>query len=346
MLYFQCDYIDGAHPDVFRRLAETNADRTVGYGEDPYCQQARELIRAACGAPQADVHFLVGGTQTNLAVIASILRPHQGVICADAGHIACHETGAIEATGHKVLALPSPDGLLSPAQVESFCRAHFENPVREHMVQPGMVYISLPTEGGSLYSKAHLTELSEVCRRWKLPLYLDGARLGYGLSAPANDLTLEDLARLTDLFYIGGTKCGAAFGEALVICKEEWKKDFRYVIKQRGGMLAKGRLLGVQFQALFTDNLYFKICAHAVEQALRIRQALEEKGLPLWGNSPTNQQFVLLTQEQLDQFQRFCCPDVWEWTPEGLAFTRFCTCWATPEEDVDALIARIREMEL
>ena len=344
MLYFQCDYVDGAHPALLKRLAETNADRTPGYGLDPYCENARALIRHACGKPDADVRFLVGGTQANATVIASILRPHQGALTAESGHIACHETGAIEATGHKVLPLPSSDGTITGAQVEAYYRAHMDSGVSEHMVQPGMVYISFPTEPGTLYSKKQLTELSDACRRCGLPLYLDGARLGYGLASPANDLTLPEIAELCDIFYIGGTKCGAAFGEAVVITKESLKQDFRYAIKQHGGLLAKGRLLGIQFEALFTDDLYFKICRKAVTQALRIRRALEQKGLPLYGDSPTNQQFALLTDDQLAYFEKKYYLDVWERMDDGRPIVRFCTCWATPDEDVDELIQDIKAL--
>ncbi len=344
MMYFQCDYVDGAHPALLKRLVETNSHRTSGYGLDPYCENARALIRRACGNPDVDVHFLVGGTQTNMTVIASILRPHQGVLAAETGHITCHETGAIEALGHKILALPSADGTITSAQVEAYYRDHLDSGVSEHTVQPGMVYISFPTEPGTLYTKAQLKELSDTCRRCGLPLYLDGARLAYGLAAPDNDLTLPDIAELCDIFYIGGTKCGAAFGEAVVITKDSLKKDFRYAIKQHGGMLAKGRLLGIQFEALFADGLYFHLCRNAVEQALRIRQALEEKGIPPYISSHTNQQFALLTKDQLAHLEKKYYLGIWDRTVEGRPIVRFCTCWATPDEEVDELTRDIKAL--
>ena len=236
MIYFQCDYEEGCHPAILKRLNETNLEQTVGYSMDPYCASAREKIKKAVGRPDADVHFLVGGTQTNMTVIAAALKPWQGAICADTGHIACHETGAVEATGHKVLALSSEDGKITAAQIEETVKKHYEDGSREHIVQPGMVYISFPTESGTLYSKQELTDIYAVCKEHDMPLFIDGARLGYGLQSPACDVTLPELANLCDVFYIGGTKCGALFGEAVVILKESLKKDFRYMIKQRGGM--------------------------------------------------------------------------------------------------------------
>ena len=274
MISFQCDYLVGAHPKILQRLNETNWEATPGYGCDRYCESAKKRIQAACAAPDADVHFLVGGTQTNTTVIASILRPHQGVLCAEEGHIACHETGAIESTGHKVLPLPSSDGRITAGQVEKILREDRSCEIREHMVQPGMLYLSFPTESGAIYSKKELADLYNVCHRYGIPLYIDGARLGYGLASPRNDLTLPELAALCDIFYIGGTKCGALFGEAVVIRREALKRDFRYFIKQRGGMLAKGRLLGIQFDVLFEDGLYFSICREAVTQALRDRTSV------------------------------------------------------------------------
>ena len=257
MIRFDCDYVEGAHEMILRRMLETNMQQTAGYGEDEICESARQKIRATCDAPEAAVHFLVGGTQANATVIASILRPHQGVLCAATGHINVHETGAVEALGHKVLPLPHTEGKITAEQVRQAVEAHYADAAFEHIVQPGMVYISHPTEYGTLYSLAELTALSEVCRACRLPLFLDGARLGYGLAA--GDVTLPDLARLCDVFYIGGTKCGALLGEAVVICDPALQKDFRYHIKQRGGMLAKGRLLGIQFDVLFTDGLYQRI---------------------------------------------------------------------------------------
>ncbi|MBD9017543.1 MAG: aminotransferase class V-fold PLP-dependent enzyme, partial [Coprococcus comes] len=267
MILFTSDYTEGAHPRIIEKLAETNMEQTVGYGEDPYCEEAREAIKKVCEAPEADVHFLVGGTQTNFTVISSILRPFQGVICADSGHINVHETGAVEATGHKVLALPSKEGKITGQQIKEYYDLHWSDESREHIVQPKMVYISHPTEVGTLYTKNELENISTVCKECGLYLFLDGARMGYGLMAPGTDVTLSDIAKYCDVFYIGGTKVGALFGEAVVITNPCLKQDFRYCIKQRGGMLAKGRLLGVQFLELFKDGLYFEISKHAIDMA-------------------------------------------------------------------------------
>ena len=250
MIRFNCDYLEGAHPRIIEKLVETNLVQTPGYGEDEFCERARKVIREKCGVPDAYVQFLVGGTQTNLTVIASTLRPYQGVLSANTGHINAHETGAIEATGHKVLALPSEDGKITAAQVQEAYDAHWADGSHEHIVQPGMVYISHPTENGTLYTKEELKALYDTCQKLGLPLFLDGARLGYGLMSEGSDLTWKDVAAYTDVFYIGGTKVGALFGEAVVITNPALKKDFRYMIKQRGGMLAKGRLLGIQFLTL------------------------------------------------------------------------------------------------
>lgn len=345
MIYFQCDYAEGCHPAILEALQRTNMEQTPGYGLDDHCERARAKVRAACGRPDADVHFLVGGTQANTTVISSILRHHQGVISADAGHIATHETGAIEATGHKVLALPSVDGTITAEQVEALCKEHFNSPIKEHTVQPGMVYISFPTESGTLYSKARLAALKAVCEAYGLPLFIDGARLGYGLMSPACDLTLEDIASLCDVFYIGGTKCGALFGEAVVITGEALKKDFRYAIKQRGGMLAKGRLLGIQFDTLLSNGLYFDICRRAVEQSLALRQAFMDKDVAMWGNSFTNQQFPILSAAQMKYLTQ--CGYVYEvWGPAdaGRTIVRFCTSWATRPENIEKLIADIKAM--
>lgn len=344
MIQFQCDYTEGAHPRIIERLAAGNLEQTTGYGCDPYCESACARIRAACGTLDADVHLLVGGTQTNTAVIASILRPHQGVISADTGHIACHETGAIEATGHKVLALPNADGMISAEQVEACIRAHLDNAEAEHEVQPGMVYISFPTESGTLYSKQQLADLSAVCRKYGLPLFLDGARMGYGLASPANDLSLEEIAQYCDVFYIGGTKCGALFGEAVVITNPSLKRDFRYFIKQRGGLLAKGWLLGIQFDELFKDNLYMDICGHAVSAALEIRAAFEAKGIVMHGTSMTNQQFPILTKAWMEHLDKHYKYAVWGALDRERTIVRFCTSWATTRENIDRLIADIHSM--
>ena len=337
MIYFNSDYLEGAHPSIMVKMAETNMVQTVGYGEDEYCEAAREKIKVACQAPEADVHFLVGGTQTNTTVIAAILRPWQGVISAVSGHINCHEAGAIESTGHKVITLPTDNGKITAQQVADYVEWHKNDESTEHIVQPGMVYISHPTEAGTLYTKAELTELYDTCRRYGLPLYIDGARLGYGLAADESDMTLPEFARLCDVFYIGGTKVGALFGEAVVIMDESLKKDFRFIMKQRGGRLAKGRLLGIQFDALFTDDLYFKISRHAIEMAHQIRDIFVSAGYPLLFDSPTNQQYPIMPDAELAEIGKSFGYEYWERVDETHSGVRFCASWATTQENVDAL---------
>ena len=337
-IQFQNDYNEGAHPLILQRLAETNMEQTVGYGEDHYCAEARRRILEACEAPEAAVHFLVGGTQTNTTVIAAALRPHQGVLAAETGHINVHETGAIEHTGHKVLALPSPDGKITAKQVADYVEAHRSDGSFEHMVQPGMVYISFPTEVGTIYTRDELQALSEVCRAYELPLFVDGARLGYGLAAPDCDVSLSELAALCDVFYIGGTKVGALFGEAVVINHAGLQRDFRYLIKQHGGMLAKGRLLGLQFATLFTDNLYFDIARRATALALRIKAHLAARGIRFLYDSPTNQQFPILPNAVLEALSRDFLFAHWERTDNRHTAVRICTSWATTDAAVDALL--------
>ena len=337
MYRFTCDYEEGCLPEILSLLNDTNLVQTPGYGTDVYCEHARGLIREFCSCPEADVHFLVGGTQANLTVIASVLRPWQGVLSAQTGHVAVHETGAVEATGHKVLALESPDGKVSADALQKALDAHFGDPHSEHTVQPGMLYISFPTENGQLYSLRELTELSRICRGAGIPLYLDGARLAYGLTADACDVTAADIARLCDVFYLGGTKCGALFGEAVVITSPALKKDFRYMIKQRGGMLAKGRLLGIQFQGLMEEDRYLSLGRRANSLALRVKKAFAQAGVPFMIDSPTNQQFPILTAEQLDRLAPSFAWDPWETLPDGRQAVRFCTSWATREEAVTAL---------
>ena len=341
MIYFNCDYTEGAHPEIMRRLNDTNFEQTVGYGEDEYCESARRRILALCGNERAQVHFLVGGTQANFTVISAALRAHQGVIAAVSGHIAVHETGAVEATGHKVITLPSADGKITAAQVRACYDAHWNDATHEHMAQPAMVYISNPTENGTLYGKAELSAISAVCREFGLKLFVDGARMGHGLAPPKTDLPLADYAALCDVFYIGGTKVGALFGEAVVICDAELQRDFRYHIKQRGGMLAKGRLLGLQFDTLFTDHLYFEISRHAVDLALRLRAAFEKKGWPLLYDSWTNQQFPILPDEVYERLKERFVLSFWEKTDEKHTAVRVCTSWATTEENVKRLIEAI-----
>lgn len=345
MIYFNSDYLEGAHPAIMQALERTNLCQSVGYSEDEYCAAAREKIKAACQAPDADVHFLVGGTQTNTTVIASILRPYQGVLTAVSGHINCHETGAIESTGHKVLALPTDNGKITAQQVDEYFVWHRDNPDYEHMVMPGMVYISFPTEGGTIYSKQELTDIYAVCQKHGMPLYIDGARLGYGLMADACDLTLPELAHLCDIFYIGGTKVGALFGEAVVVMNPALKKHFRFFMKQRGGMLAKGRLLGIQFDTLFTDDLYFKIARHAMEMAYQIRDIFVSNGYSLFFDSPTNQQYPIVTDEELAIISKEFGSEYWERIQPNLNAVRFCASWATTQENVDALRKFIRNLK-
>lgn len=341
MYQFQCDYNEGAHPRIMERLLQTNLEQTVGYGEDHYCAEAREAIRKAIGRPDADVHFLVGGTQTNATVISSILRPYQGVLCASTGHINVHETGAIEHGGHKVLAMDAENGLLAAEQIRTAMQLHQAEDGPEHTVQPGMVYISFSSELGTVYSLRQLREISAACREYGLPLFIDGARMGYGLASEGCDVTLQDIAELADVFYLGGTKQGALFGEAVVILNETLKKDFRYYIKQNGGMLAKGRLLGIQFLTLFEDGLYFEVSQHAVNQALRIRDAFKAKGFEMLVQSPSNQQFPILDNETLGCLSEKFLFSVWQKVDDEHTAVRFCTSWATRPEAVDTLLAEI-----
>lgn len=344
MIRFECDYLEGAHPKILQALMETNSMQTPGYGVDAYCEEARALIKNKCQNKKCDVHFLVGGTQVNKTVIASILRPHQGVICAETGHINVHETGAIENTGHKVLPLASEDGKLTASQIEACYKAHIEDATSEHMVQPGMVYISHPTENGTLYSKSELIAISKVCHEYGLPLFLDGARLGYGLTAEGADIFLEDLAALCDVFYIGGTKVGMLFGEAVVITQEILKKDFRYMIKQQGGMLAKGRLLGIQFKALLEDDTYFAIAEKANKQAMQIKKVFMETGHRFLFDSFTNQQFPILSNQEIEVLQKDYAFSFWRKIDETHSAVRFCTSWATEDEQVEKLITSIQEL--
>lgn len=344
MIRFECDYAEGAHPQVMKMLNETNFEQTPGYGEDIYCEKAKKIIQALCETPEADVHFLIGGTPANITVIASILRPHQGVISAVSGHIGVHETGAVESTGHKVLTVPSDNGKITPQQIKEVYDLHWNDVNHEHMVQPGMVYLSNPTENGTLYTKEELTQISKVCRECQLPLYLDGARMGYGLMAEGYDLTLPDIAKLCDIFYIGGTKVGALFGEAVVIPQKALQKDFRYHIKQNRAMLAKGRLLGIQFVALLEDGLYFSIAKHADQMAQKIKDALGKKGYGFRYDSITNQQFPIMPRKHLAVLKEKYAFSFWEPFDEEQDVVRFCTSWATKEEDVLALIADIEKL--
>ena len=343
MIYFECDYHEGAHEKVLQRLMETNMEQTMGYGEDAFCEEARQTIRELCGNDDLAVHFLVGGTQTNMTVIAASLRPHQGVLSADSGHINVHETGAIESTGHKVLGLPATDGKITAKQVKEYYVNHWADDAHEHVVQPKMVYISNPTELGTLYYREELEELSAVCKECGMYLFMDGARLGYGLTAEDNDLDMKTIAELCDVFYIGGTKCGVLFGEAVVIKNPQINEDFRYMIKQNGGMLAKGRLLGVQFQALLEDGLYFEIAGHANRMAAKIREACTKAGYPFFMENKTNQIFAVVPNDKLCKLEEKYAFSHWQKMDEDHWGIRICTSWATKEENVDALVADILE---
>ncbi len=341
MILFNCDYNEGAHENILQRLCETNLEQTIGYGEDDYCAQAATRIKELCKDTSVDVHFLVGGTQANLTVIDAALRSHQGVLCADTGHINVHETGAIEACGHKVLGLPSADGKITAKQIEDAYLAHKNNDAFEHMVQPKMVYISFPTELGTIYYKEELEAISSVCRAHHLYLFVDGARLGYGLAAADNDITYADLARLCDVFYIGGTKQGALFGEAVVISHPDLQQDFRYFIKQKGGMLAKGRLLGIQFLTLFEDDLYLHLAVHADKLADKLRDAIRSAGYPFLVESRTNQIFPILPDTLLTKLDEKYLYSYDHRVDATHSAVRFCTSWATREEAVEQLIADI-----
>lgn len=338
MILFYSDYLEGCHPEILKQLQETNFDQTPGYGVDRYCDEAREIIRKVCNVPEADVHFLVGGTQTNVTVMSAILRPHQGAVCATTGHINTHETGAIEHSGHKTLPIQTADGKVTAMQVDELIHSHYNDPSREHMVQPGLLYISFPTELGTIYTRQELIDIKSVCDKWSIPLFIDGARLGYGLTSAACDVTLHDIAAIADVFYIGGTKQGALFGEAVVINRDSLKKDFRYYIKQNGGMLAKGRLLGIQFSTLFSDKLYFKIAENANRLARRLTDALREKGYKFYAESPTNQVFPILTIDKAETLSHDFGFENWGNTDDTHIATRFCTSWATTDEQIDALI--------
>ena len=339
MLYFENDYCEGAHPAILQKLTETNFEKVPGYGTDPYCASAREKIRAACACPEADVQFISGGTQSNAIVIASMLQRWQGVVAAATGHVAGHEAGAIEYTGHKVITLPQHNGKLDAAELRALVATFYADDNHDHMVFPGMVYISHPTEYGTLYTKAELEALHAVCQEYKMPLFLDGARLGYGLAAEGTDVTLADLARLTDVFYIGGTKCGALCGEAVVFCGMHAPAHPIPRIKQHGALLAKGRLTGVQFEALFTDGLYFEIGRQAIETAQALRRVLHERGYQFFLETPTNQQFVILPNEDMARIREHAAIEYWEKYDDTHTVVRFCTSWATTQEDIDALAA-------
>ena len=341
MILFQSDYTEGACLEIMSRLLETNMEQTPGYSEDEHCSRAAKLIQEACKAPDSKVHFLVGGTQTNMTVIGAALRPYQGVLSAETGHINVHETGAIEATGHKVVTVEGADGKVTPQDIRAAVAYHED----EHMVKPKMVYISDSTEIGTIYYKKELEAISVCCKELGLYLYMDGARLGSALTAEGNDLTLEDIAALTDAFYIGGTKNGALFGEAVVLVNPVLQKEFRYSIKQHGGMLAKGRLLGIQFERLFADDdLFFKAAAHANQMAMKLKQGLMKCGIMFMADSVTNQQFPIFTEEQTQALSREFLFERNGKTEDNKNVIRFCTSWATKEEHIEHLIDAVKAM--
>ena len=339
MLYFVNDYCEGAHPAILQKLLETNMEKLSGYGTDKYCDSAKEKIRKACSCPDAEVYFLVGGTQTNATIIASVLNRYEGVLAAQTGHVGCHEAGAIEYTGHKVLTLPEKNGKISAESITDYVETFYGDANHEHMVFPGMVYISYPTEYGTLYSKKELEELSSVCRKYKLPLFLDGARLIYGLVSKETDVTLYDIARLCDVFYIGGTKAGLLCGEAVVFTGKCMPKHFLTRVKQHGALLAKGRLLGVQFDALFTDDLYLAIGKNAIETAAVLKEGLKKKGYQFFIDSPTNQQFVVLENSRMEELKKDVQFGFWEKADDSHTVVRFATSWATRMEDVQKLLS-------
>ncbi len=337
MLTFESDYTTGCCPEILRRLEETNLEPQTGYGADKYCLSAEEKIKKACNAPDAQVEFICGGTQTNQVVIASMLQRHEGVIAARTGHISCHEAGSIEYTGHKVFELPQYMGKVKASDVRAHIETFYKDANHDHMVFPGMVYISHPTEYGTLYSLSELTALSEVCREYEIPLFLDGARLGYGLMSRQTDVSLQDIARLCDVFYIGGTKVGALCGEAVVFTHGNKPKHFLTMKKQNGALLAKGRLLGVQFDTLFTDDLYFRIAKHAIDLAERLKSIIERSGIPFFLESPTNQQFVVLENSLKEKLSKEVGFGFWETVDEDHTAVRFATSWSTTDEDLDKL---------
>lgn len=336
MVSFESDYNNGAHQIVLQHLLDTNSYPSSSYGDDIWSRQAREKIRNACRCPDADIYFLVGGTQTNATVIDGVLTGYEGVIAVETGHINVHESGAIEANGHKIITLPSHDGKMEACDLEEFHTRFFSDPVYEHMVIPGIVYITFPTELGTLYTADEIERLYALCQQYEVPLFIDGARLGYGLMSDECDIDLPWLARHCDVFYIGGTKIGALCGEAVVFPRNNAPRHFFNIIKQHGALLAKSRLAGVQFNALFTDNLYFEISRHAVEMALKLRHLFTEAGFEV-KESSTNQQFVVLTHQQIEDLMHHVGFETWEQIDTDHVLCRFVTSWATTEDDIKAL---------
>lgn len=337
MISFTCDYNEGAHPEILRRLAETNMMQEPGYGDDRFTISARQKIRETIGCPDADVMLLVGGTQVNSTIIDAVLPHCDAVIAADTAHIAVHESGAVELHGHKVITLPSKQGKMDVAQLESYLARFYEDPTWRHMAHPGMVYISYPTEYGTLYTRDELLAIQNVCRKYKLQFFIDGARLGYGLASDEADIDMMQLARLCDVFYIGGTKVGALCGEAVVFPRGNAPDHLFTIVKQHGALLAKGRLLGIQFDTLFTDNLYFRISRHAIDVAMKLKRLFAEKNIAFYIDSPTNQQFPILSQQQISQLEGKVDFETWAYLEDGRVVTRFATSWCTPMEYVDKL---------
>lgn len=338
MIRLACDYQEGCHPKILERLVQTNLESTPGYGTDVYCESAKAKIKAACQAPEAEVYLLIGGTQTNATVIRSILRPCEGVIAVTSGHINGHEAGAIELGGHKVLTIEPHDGKMVASELDQYIVDTLTAPSWDHGVIPAMVYISQATETGSVYNLSELQAISEVCHKHSMPLFIDGARMGYALASESADMTLADIARLADVFYIGGTKVGALLGEAVVFTNTKLAKNFFTIMKQGGAVLAKGRLLGLQFDTLFTDNLYFEISRHAINMAMKLKTALKAKGYRFYSESPSNQQFVILENNQLAQLEQHVQVSHWCKVDEKHTAVRFCTSWATTEENIDRVI--------
>lgn len=338
MLSFECDYAEGAHEKILNRLLETNMEHLPGYGSDNYCESAKERIRSACNCPDAEIFFLTGGTQTNQVVIDSMLRPYEGVVAAQTGHVSVHEAGAIEACGHKVLTLPQHQGKIDSLELLALLESFWNDENYEHMVFPGMVYISHPTEYGTLYTEEELKSISGICRKYQIPLYMDGARLGYGLMSRHTDVTLPKVAEYCDVFYIGGTKVGALCGEAVVFTKKNMPAHFLTIVKQHGALMAKGRVLGVQFDTLFTDDLYFEISKHAIEMAEYMKEGFRKKGQKFFIDSPTNQQFLILENNQMQELQKKVSFSFWEKLDDSHTVVRFAASWATQKEDVDRLM--------
>lgn len=343
-LHFDCDYMRGAHPEILRRLCETNLEQTPGYGSDEYCAAAEAKMLEACGSPEGKVFFLTGGTQTNATVLDAILDRHEGVLCADTAHIAVHEAGAVEASGHKVITLETREAKISPQAVETFCKTFYADETYEHQVAPGAVYISQPTEFGTLYSLEELKEIRKVCDEFGMRLYADGARLGYALASPANDASLKDIASLCDVFYIGGTKVGAMMGEAVVFPHGNAPKHFFSLVKRHGALLAKGRLLGIQFLTLFTDGLYVKIAGNAIDKAIRLRDEFKRLGIRTLIDSPTNQQFFVMSNSVMDRLAEKASFEVWGTRGESETAVRFVSDWATTDEEIDCLVSALESL--